>query len=394
MISLARYRTLLARHDLRSLAIASIIGRLPIGMAGLAIMLMTQAASGSFAQSGIATAGYMAGLAVLAPLLGRYIDRHGPRSLLIASMMVYPSALLGLAAATVLAAPYWMVLLTGLAAGASYPPITVCMRTLIKRLLTEDEQIQTAYSLESVLIEMIFIVGPLIVALLVALIAPLAAVVFAALCAALGALLFLRAPALREWRIEPRVHASLFGPLETPGFVSLLLVVLCYSTAFGLIEIAVTGYAAARGRPALAGVMLGLMSVGSVSGALVYGSRSWRRPLSRQFAAALALFSAGAALLAFVDSALGFSLACVLAGITMSPPLIMQSMLVAKTARAEHSTEAFTWASTSLLFGVSLGILGGGALLEATGVATAFGAAAAAASAAAVLAALLVRQRA
>jgi predicted MFS family arabinose efflux permease len=78
----------------------------------------------------------------------------------------------------------------------------------------------------------------------------------------------------------------------------------------------------------------------------------------------------------------------------MSPPLIMQSMLVAKTARAEHSTEAFTWASTSLLFGVSLGILGGGALLETKGVATAFGAAAAAAFAAAVLAVLLVRQRA
>ena len=394
MISLTRYRTLLARHDLRSLAIASIIGRLPIGVAGLAIMLMTQAASGSFARSGIATAGYIAGLAVLAPLLGRYIDRHGPRRVLIASMMVYPSAMFGLAATTLLGAPYWMVLVTGLAAGASYPPITICMRTLLKRLLTEDEQIQTAYSLESVLIEMIFIVGPLIVALLVALIAPLAAVAFAALCAAVGTLLFLRAPALREWRIEPRARASLFGPLETPGFVNLLLVVMCYSAAFGLIEIAVTGYAGARGQPALAGVMLGLMSVGSVSGALVYGSRSWRVPLTRQFAAALALFSAGAALLALVDSALGFSLACVLAGISMSPPLIMQSMLVAKTARAEHSTEAFTWASTSLLFGVSLGILGGGALLETKGVATAFGAAAAAALAAAVLAALLVRQRA
>ena len=357
-------------------------------MAGLAIMLMTQGASGSFAQSGIATAGYIAGLAVLAPILGRYIDSSGPRRILIASVMIYPSAMLALAAATLMSASPWMVLLVGLAAGASYPPITVCMRTLLKRLLTEEEQIQTAFSLESVLIEAIFIVGPLIVAVLVALIAPLAAVVFAALCAAIGTLLFLRSPLLRAWRIEPRSHASLLGPLATPGFASLLVVVLCYSSAFGLIEIAVTGYAGARGHPALAGVMLGLMSVGSVTGALAYGSRTWRWPLARQFTIGLALLAAGAALLASVEHLLGFSIACVLAGLAMSPPLIMQSMLVAKTARSEHSTEAFTWASTSLLSGVSLGIATGGALLEAGGVASAFGAAAAAALAASLLALL------
>ena len=280
MISLARYRSLLVDRPLRSLAIASIIGRLPIGVAGLAIMLMTQAATGSFAQSGIATAGYVAGLAVLSPLLGRYIDRRGPRLVLAGSAVIYPCAMLALSAATLSEAPRWMVLLTGLAAGASFPPITVCMRAIIKRLFTDDERIQTAYSLESVLIELIFIAGPLIVALLVALIAPLAAVVFAAVCSTVGTVLFLRAPALRGWRIEPRAQTSLFGPLATPGFVSLLLVVLCYSSAFGLIEIAVTGFAAARGQPALAGVMLGLMSVGSVTGALAYGSRTWRWPRS------------------------------------------------------------------------------------------------------------------
>lgn len=386
MISLSRYRVLLANRPLRSLAIASIIGRLPIGVAGLAIMLMTQAASGSFAQSGIATAGYVAGLAIFSPLLGRFIYRHGPRLILAGSVLLYPCAMLALSAATLSVAPRWMVLLTGLAAGASFPPITVCMRTIIKRLFADDEQIQTAYSLESVLIELIFIAGPLIVALLVALIAPLAAVVFAAVCASIGTLLFLRAPALRGWRIEPRAQASLLGPLTAPGFASLLIVVLFYSAAFGLIEIAVTGYARSRGQPALAGVMLGLMSVGSVSGALAYGSRTWRWPLAQQFGAALALLGAGAALLSIVGHPLAFSIACVLAGLMMSPPLIMQSMLVAKAVRTEHSTEAFTWASTSLLAGVSLGIAAGGAILEAGGSAEAFRAASAAGFVAAVLA--------
>jgi predicted MFS family arabinose efflux permease len=50
----------------------------------------------------------------------------------------------------------------------------------------------------------------------------------------------------------------------------------------------------------------------------------------------------------------------------MAPALIMQSMLVARSARPEHSTEAFTWSSTGLLAGVGLGLTGGGVLLEFT----------------------------
>jgi predicted MFS family arabinose efflux permease len=38
--------------------------------------------------------------------------------------------------------------------------------------------------------------------------------------------------------------------------------------------------------------------------------------------------------------------------------------LVAKTVRAEHSTEAFTWSASSLLAGVGIGLAAGGLLLE------------------------------
>ena len=46
----------------------------------------------------------------------------------------------------------------------------------------------------------------------------------------------------------------------------------------------------------------------------------------------------------------------------MAPALIVQSMLVAKSSRPEHSTEAFTWSSTGLLAGVGVGLTAGGAL--------------------------------
>jgi predicted MFS family arabinose efflux permease len=50
--------------------------------------------------------------------------------------------------------------------------------------------------------------------------------------------------------------------------------------------------------------------------------------------------------------------------VVMAPALIIQSMLVAKIARAEHVTEAFTWAASALLSGVGIGVAAGGALLE------------------------------
>jgi predicted MFS family arabinose efflux permease len=48
----------------------------------------------------------------------------------------------------------------------------------------------------------------------------------------------------------------------------------------------------------------------------------------------------------------------------MAPALIVQSMLVAKTARPEEMTEAFTWSASALLCGVGIGFAAGGGLLE------------------------------
>ena len=364
MISLARYSALLSQSALRSTIAASVLGRLPVGITGLAILMLTQDTTGSFARGGLVAGCYVAGLATVAPLLGRLIDRYGPRTILLVCALIFPSALAALVAALGIPAPAWAAFSLAAAAGASFPPIGVCMRTFFKQRLADDALLAAAYSLESVLIEMIFIAGPMLVAIFVALASPAAAVLFAAACGCAGTLLFQRSRALVEWRIEPRGHASLFGPLVEPGFIPLLAVVVCYATAFGLVEIGTTAYAGETGKPAFAGILLGIMSIGSAAGGIVYGSRNWRLPLARQFALTLAVMGAGVAPLALLSQRWAFALWCLAAGVVMAPALIMQAMLVAKIARAEHSTEAFTWSSTSLLAGVGLGLTGGGALLE------------------------------
>lgn len=392
MISLDRYSALLAQPALRSAIAASVLGRLPIGITGLAILMLAQDTSGSFGRGGAVAACYVAGLATVAPLFGRMIDRYGPRPMLLFCAFAFPAALASLVLALTASAPLWVSFALAAASGGCFPPITVCMRTFFKQMLKDDQLLATAYSLESVVIEMIFILGPVLVAAFVALASPAAAVLFAAACGCAGTLLFQRARALGHWRIEPRGESSLFGPLADRGFVPLLAVIVCYASAFGLVEIGTTAYATEAGSPALAGVLLGVMSIGSAAGGLVYGSRSWGLPLARQFPLMLVIMGLGIAPLALLASLWPFGLWCVAAGIAMAPALIMQSMLVAKSARPEHSTEAFTWSSTGLLAGVGLGLTLGGALLEVAASPVVFGSAAALSLAAGAFALLVLKR--
>jgi len=384
MISLARYSALLSAPEVRQTFAASALGRLPIGVTGLAILLLVQMSSGSFARGGAAAACYVAGLALVAPVLGRLIDRHGPRRVLIACALAFPSVLLLLVAASARTDLAWLALLAAAGAGASFPPITVCMRTYFRQVFGDDTLLAAAYSVESVLIEIIFIVGPLVVALFVAFASPAVAVWFSAGCGFAGPLLFLRSPALRAWRIESRTTRGLLGPLANREFVRLVAIVLCFATAFGFMEIGITAYAIERADAAFAGVLLGLMSAGSALGGLAYGSRGWHSPLARQFAAALALTAFGLAVLAVRWEPWTFAAWSVIAGIAIAPALIIQSMLVTKAARPEHSTEAFTWATSALLAGVGIGLAAGGAMLERLPSSAALAAGAAASLAAAV----------
>ena len=386
VISLARYATLLERADLRHAIVASVIGRLPIGILGLAILLATQASSGSFGLAGAVAGCYLAGLASMAPVLGRVIDRKGPARTLLICAFAFPATLIALVAALRLGAPLWSAFVFAALAGATFPPITVSLRTYLRRRLTEETQLAAAYSLESVLIEIIFIIGPVLVAFFVAYVSASAAVLFAAGCGLLGTWLFLRSPALAQWHIQERKSANLFGPLAVRGFVPLLVVILSYSGAFGLLEIGVTAYAAESGSPALAGLILGLMSVGSAAGGLAYGSRSWRLPLARQFALMLLVMGLGVALLALIANVFVFALLGIVAGVVMAPALIIQSMLVARTAPPQYATEAFTWSASCLLSGVGVGLAAGGLLLERSNSSAVFLAAGAVAMSAALLA--------
>jgi MFS family permease len=367
MISFSPYAQLFRQSDMRGTILASVVGRLPIGISGLALLLLVQAREASFIDAGLVTSAYLAGLAGIAPLVGRLIDRLGPRPVLLAAGLAYPLALLALVSALNRGAPLWLVVVLSFVAGATLPQVTSCMRTLYRRRLQDDNLLVTALSLDSVLIELVFIVGPMLVAFFVAASSPAVAVLFGALCAAVGAIFITRTPALRTWPIEPRHRRSLLGALQDTSFRRLLAVLLGYAAVFGFVDIGAASYAHASGHPALAGVILGVMSIGSATGGLVYGSRPWHMALTRQFALALVIMGASIAPLALIADPYVLSAAALISGFTMAPPLIIQSTMVAKTMPTSQMAEAFTWVTTAMLCGVGIGFAFGGAVAEFRG---------------------------
>jgi len=365
VISFSRYAELFRVPGLGTTLAASIVGRLPIGVATLAILLFLQGRSGSFAIAGAAAGCYVLGLGAVAPLLGRLIDRLGPRPVLMTSAVIYPAALAALVALVFASADLAWVVVAAAVAGAAFPPVTICMRASYPRLVGDPALLQTAYSVDSALVEAMFILGPVLVAVSVAFSAPAWAVAFAAACAAAGTWIFLRSPGARGWAVhDGAAKRSLAGPLGNPRLLAVFGANALYAVAFGLYEMAVIAQSTHHGKPAAAGVILALASVGSAIGVLVYGGRSWSPPVPRQFLAAVVLMAAGLLLLAPIDDLVLFAAANILAGVPMAPVIAAQSLLVSRIAPREMLAESFTWGATCLLGGISAGLAAGGLMAE------------------------------
>lgn len=365
MLAAGPYGRLLQLPQVRQLVVSSVIGRIPVGLSTLALVLFLQGRADSLADAGLAAACYVLGLAAMAPVIGRAVDRAGPRRVLLACIGLHPTALVGLTAIAFAEAHRGWVFAAALVSGASMPPITVCVRALYPRLVTDASLQRTAYSLDSAIIEAIFILGPMLAAAFAAAGAEVGALWLSAACALGGGLLFVDAEPVRAW--APRTTGlppAGKSPLRDGRLRGLLAAAALFAFAFGAFEIGVVGFATRRGVPAAAGLILALASVGSVLGVLAYGGRSWSLDAGRQFLVLLTLMAAGLAALAPIQNVALFAVAVILAAAPMAPVIAANSVLILRVAPKERVAEAFTWASTALLAGISAGTAAGGTLVE------------------------------
>jgi MFS family permease len=348
---------------------AMVLARLPIGINGLATVLFLRAETGSFAVAGAAAGALALGAGVGAPLGARLVDRHGTRLLLVLAGG-HAAGLLALVALGTLEAPAGVLVVEALLTGLALPPASSVMRALYPRLLGDQpELVQGAYALDSVVTESIFILGPLITALMVALVRPAAALVVSAGAVAVGVTAFLAAlPATERNRVRTSDRgSSRLGALRAPGIRTLVLAMVPVGFALGSLEVALPAFADERGEPEVAGLLIAIWSIGSLAGGLAYGAHTWRAPLAKVHLWVSALLPLGFLPLALAGSPVAMGLLLIPAGVLIAPLVATRNELTGVVAPPGAETEAFTWPLAAAVGGVSLGAAAAGGIVEAGG---------------------------
>ncbi len=175
-----QYLTVWKMPSAPTLLLAGFAGRLPASMVPLALLLLVAQHSGSYAIAGLAAATYGLSIAFFAPLYGRLVDRRGAATLLRVTAGLFPFLLAGLVATVILGAPLWATLLACVIAGAGMPLVSSTVRAVWQRVTEGSAVRQAAYALDAISVELVFVAGPAVVAILVVLASPIAAIAFAA----------------------------------------------------------------------------------------------------------------------------------------------------------------------------------------------------------------------
>jgi MFS family permease len=361
-----RFGGVLHAPHVRPLLLVALVARLPIGIDALAIVLFMRETTGSYAIAGAVSGAFALGGAMGAPLQGRLVDRYGQRLLLPVSI-AHGAGLASVVALGSGGAPTAALVPCALLAGLAIPPISSVLRTLWPDLLRDrPELLPTAFALDSVLIEFVFVFGPLVTAAVVALVSPAAAIGVAIACVVLGTAAFTSSPPSRAWRpAHDAGDRGALGALGSPGIRTLVLAAAPLGFCFGAVEVTLPAFSDAEGSRELSGLLLATWALGSAIGGLAYGAAERSGPLVGTYLRLSALLPLGFLPLAAAPSIPVMLLLAAPAGLAIAPLLATVNQLVGHVAPAGAATEAYTWPITAMVAGVAAGTAAAGGVVEA-----------------------------
>ena len=335
---------------------AGLLARMPMAMFGLGTVLLIAAITGRYGLAGTVAAAGSIGYAVCGPQAARLADRFGQHRVLRPLAGIFALSTSIFIGCAVLRAPVWALLLSGAVAGASMPSLGSMVRARWSALLGDSPRLHTAFAIESVNDEMIFVAGPVIVTILATEVYPAAGVMAAMLLCVTGTLLL-----AAQRGTEPRPRTRPPAPMPVPvaaarppvrplpaapplpagrarvparGLIALVPVYWCLGVTFAAVDLSTIAFAQEHGHKPLAGIILGSYALGSAIGGLLYGSRTWRTPVERRFLISLCCTAAGISTFWAQTGLLSLVLVIFISGLTISPTFIAGYSLVESQAPA------------------------------------------------------------
>ncbi len=338
---MATYMQVISRPGVFRVVSSQLFARFPFGLMSLAFVLHIQQKSGSYALAGLALGLETAGVAISGPLLGRWMGGWGVRRTLLVSASISATTIFIIGLAPL---PVEVLAVLCLVVGLSSPPIQSAVRTIYP-MLVERKQMGTLYALDATLQEVIWIFGPVTATFIAAFTNTTVGIVVMGVIQITGAIWFSSNREIRSVEI-PKSKRRLGGVLRSRVVVSNAIIGALLIGSFSGVEI---GTVALFTDKATAGVIVGVLSLGSLLGGFVLGHRSKTRwALSRYL---LVVFAGFALVFISPDSAVWVSVAWFIAGLGIAPALGLLGAIIGASVKTEDAPEAYGWVGTGQMIG-------------------------------------------
>ena len=354
------YRQLFqVRGGLRFSASAFVL-RLPISMMYLALALFIVDEKGSYALAGSLSMAASVVLAIATPLWSRAADQYGQSTILKITAPIH-LLFLGLFVYLVKSgAPTWQWFLAALI----FESFVIGAGQMVRRrwiyAVGDNRQlIDTAYSFEAFVDEIIFTTGPVIVAILAARFSPAVAIFVAMGSVAVGTLLF-----LRQKETEPPRHPREDGEdhsllIRKQAIQALFIPMMLCGAFFSSTGLVIVGYADKFGVRDYSGFLIAIWSLGSGIAALVSGTITWKASEKTRFLFFLTLLFLLTLPIYLVVQLLpgnhaAMSIALFCNGIAIAPLLTAGFTVAEKSVSEKRTTEVLAWAISALNLGGAL----------------------------------------
>lgn len=364
---LAPYARVLGIPGALKFSSAGVLARLPISMVSLSIVLMVSALYHEYGLAGRITATFAVAQAVCAPQLAKLVDSRGQARVMRPALTVAMTSLVAMVVAAGLDAhPAWLYLTAALT-GATTGSMGAMVRARWSAVLDNPRDLHTAYSFESALDELVFVVGPVLATALATAVSPTAGLIVAIVASGAGGF----------WLLSQRATEPAPGPrgdgtprrsvMRSGGMITVAVVFVALGVIFGASDVATVAFAGAHGARGWAGAMLAVMAAGSLLSGLFYGVRQWVRPLWQRFVIGVVALAVGVSLFGLVTTLPVLAVVMFVTGFAIAPSIITGNALVQQIAPAHRLTEGLAWVSTAIGVGFAAGTSLAGSAVDVYG---------------------------
>lgn len=345
---------------------AGFVGRLPISMVSLGVVLLVTAQGGNYALAGALSATYALAAAAIGPLGARWVDRAGQARAVpvLLGTQVTGLLLFTWAAASDAAVVVQFVLLV--VAGGAAPNVGSLVRARWAALLAGAPGLRSAFALEAIVDEFVFVVGPPLVTTVALAVDEVTALMLCAVLFVLGT-----GWLVTQRRTQPAVRraggSARHGRILTGAIVVLIAEMVLMGAIFGSFEVTTVAFTQFLGHEELTGVVLALYAFGSLLAGLAVGAARISADLARQMFWFTGLLAVVTFPIPFVGHIGLLVAAAFLSGMAVSPVLVTAAMIVEHVVPAARLTEALTLTTSGIAVGLALGSTSAGALVDQVG---------------------------